>query len=290
MLRNALPKACPRTAWPRKVGPPKSMPRSGQAPALSRGQWQEWLNWLKAHAGPRPFLAVFLTGALGLRCSEALALKREDICLEAAVPKIAVSGADPGARKSPGDVYVRKQHFGLLRQYLASGVTVNRIKGHKHGKGPNKRVTIKTHFKVPQSGYIFASRTGAGVGHLHYHAIYDHIKREAPKFAKHLKASGKPVSAEVAKLRPHSGRATLITELMGEGLVTALSMKYARHAPNSYRVHLSYGRLTLDDIKAACDALQASRPKTRWSTMTTKELVAAQKAIAGELAIRLKKR
>ena len=30
----------------------------------------------------------------------------------------------------------------------------------------------------------------------------------------------------LAKMRPHSGRATLITELMGEGLSTAMSMKY----------------------------------------------------------------
>ena len=37
--------------------------------------------------------------------------------------------------KSPGDVYVRKQHIGLLRQHLKDGITVQIIKGHKHGKG-----------------------------------------------------------------------------------------------------------------------------------------------------------
>jgi hypothetical protein len=76
---------------------------------------------------------------------------------------------------------------------------------------------------------------------------------------------------------------------MGEGLVTALSMKYARHAPGSYKVHLKYGRLTLDDVKTACDSLQGSRKRTQWSGMTTKDLLAAQKAIGRELETRLKK-
>ena len=42
-------------------------------------------------------------------------------------------------------------------------------------------------------------------------------------------------------------------------MVTALSMKYARHGPGSYKVHMKYGRLTPDDVKAACDALRGSR-------------------------------
>ena len=49
--------------------------------------------------------------------------------------------------------------------------------------------------------------------------------------------------SQVAKLRPHSGRAQLITELMGDGLSTAMSMKYARHALGSVKVHLKYSRL-----------------------------------------------
>ena len=44
-------------------------------------------------------------------------------------------------------------------------------------------------------------------------------------------------------MRPHSGRAQLITELMGDGLSTAMSMKYARHAVGSVKVHLKYSRL-----------------------------------------------
>ena len=120
--------------------------------------------------------------------------------------------------------------------------------------------------------------------------MYTAVKREAPKFARYLAKEGKPVSPEVAKLRPHSGRATLITELMGEGMTTALSMKYARHAPESFKVHLKYGRLSLDDVQAACDALQGSRKKIKWSAMSTPSLLAAQKAIAHELQLRLKRK
>jgi hypothetical protein len=98
---------------------------------------------------------------------------------------------------------------------------------------------------------------------------------------------GVNVSDEVARLRPHSGRATVITELMGEGLVTAMSMKYARHAPGSFKVHLGYSRLTLMDVKMACDKLSSSRKKTKWSQWATKDLLVAQKEINRELTERM---
>jgi hypothetical protein len=97
---------------------------------------------------------------------------------------------------------------------------------------------------------------------------------------------GETISDDVAKLRPHSGRATVITELMGEGLVTAMSMKYARHAPGSFKVHLGYSRLTLADVKVACDKLCSSRKKTKWSDWATKDLLTAQKEIIRELTAR----
>lgn len=263
--------------------------RYGQAPALTIPQWKLWLQWLKDHAGPRVYLAIMFTGAFGLRCTEALALKREDICLNTSVPKLTITGHTPGAQKSPGDVYIRKQHLGQMRNLMKHGVECLRTRGHKHGKGARKTITFKQRWQVPKAGYIFRSRSKASKGHLHYQAVYTAVKREAPKFAKHLASLGTPVPPEAATLRPHSGRATLITELMGEGMVTSLSMKYARHAPGSFKVHLRYGRLTLDDVKTACDALPGSRKKTQWSTMTTQSLLAAQKAIAKELHLRLGK-
>ena len=117
---------------------------------------------------------------------------------------------------------------------------------------------------IPKKGYLFPSRRKATRPFLHYHAVYDHVRRQAPKFLAHLQKTQWQWGTEIAKLRPHSGRATLITELMGEGLTTALSMKYARHAPSSYKVHLKYGRLALQDVRQACDATRGpSSQKTK---------------------------
>eukprot|EP00959_Pyramimonas_sp_CCMP1952_P362613 7593824-Pyramimonas_sp.AAC.1 len=64
-------------------------------------------------------------------------------------------------------------------------------------------------------------------------------------------------------------------------------MKYARHAPSSYKVHLGYSRLTLKDIKRACDATDGSAPpngsQRRWAKMSMAELLAAQREVAEEI-------
>jgi integrase len=248
------------------------------------------LDFLKEHAGPRVWLAIFMTGALGLRCSEALTLKAEHVALEGQIPKITIMGLVPGALKSPGEVYVRKQHIQLLRQCFKTGVSTKRARGHKYGKGRKKTVTYTEHWLPPKDGYLFVPRdAGTKKGHMTYHAVYKHVKRQAKAFAIYLQSKGHPVGPELTKLRPHSGRATLITQLMGEGMCTAMSMKYARHAPESFKVHLKYGRLTLDDVKAACDALESSRKKTKWTALTTKELIQAKADIEKELSVRLKR-
>ena len=179
-------------------------------------------------------MAVILsfTGNFGLRCSEALTLKREDIAMKADIPKIIVTGDTPGGKKSPGDVYVRKKHVHWLKSLLKNGYTVKREKGHKHGtikSGSKKRKVIEVEdtYKVPESGFLFTSRKNAKNDHVHYHAVYSHVKKQAPLFLQHLRDNNKNWQQEYAKLRPHSGRATLITELMGEGLSTAMSMKFA---------------------------------------------------------------
>ena len=117
----------------------KSRNKPGQAPALSVRQWGLWLKWLLKTAGPRIYLAIFLTGSLGLRCSEALALRREDLILNTDVPKVRITGETAGAKKSPGDVYVRKQHIHLLKTYIKNGISVERDRKHKHGKGRKKQ-------------------------------------------------------------------------------------------------------------------------------------------------------
>ena len=106
----------------------------GQAPALSLSLWKEWLAWILQTAGPRIYFVIFLTGAFGLRCGEALCLKRQDINVEAPIPSICVTGENRGGRKSPGQVYIEKQHVMLLPKYLSKGITSQRLKKHKHGK------------------------------------------------------------------------------------------------------------------------------------------------------------
>ena len=81
----------------------------GQAPALSKKMWKEWLQWLLNSAGARIYAIVLLTGAFGLRMGEAVALKAEDIDLQAEVPKLRVTGDTSGNRKSPGDVNLLHQ-------------------------------------------------------------------------------------------------------------------------------------------------------------------------------------
>ena len=258
----------------------------GQAPSLPLKMWHEWLKWISDNVGPKIFFVIFLTGAFGLRCGEALALKRQDLNLEAAIPKLVLTGESAGAHKSPGDVYIRRQHVEIMRKWLRQGISSIRQKKHKHGKGEDKTIAIKETYVIPKTGYIFPSRKKATRPFLHYHAVYDHVRREAPKFLVHLQKTKKQWGPEIAKLRPHSGRATLITELMGEGLTTALSMKYARHAPSSYKVHLKYGRLTLQDVKQACDATRGSSANKKtmfpWGNMSSKDLLQCQKEILQE--------
>ena len=177
----------------------------------------------------------------------------------------------------------------LLQKYLRKGITSQMLTKHKHGEGKLKIIKIKDTYLVPKSGFIFPARKGAKYPYLHYHDVYDHVRRQAPHFLQHLKDKDTKWAPEVAKLRPHSGNATLITELMGEGLTTTLIMKYARHAPTSYKVHLRYGRLTLADLKQALDATRASNPKTtkrQWDDMSNTDLLQCQKEITRELARR----
>ena len=247
------------------------------------------MKWILDTAGPKIYFVIFLTGAFGLRCGEALALKRQDLNLEAAIPKLIVTGEAAGARKSPGDVYIRKQHVNVIRKWFRDGITSLRQKKHKHGKGKNKMIAVKQTYFIPKTGYMFPSRKKATQPFLHYHVVYDHVRRQAPKFLAHLQKTQKQWGPEIGKLRPHSGRATLITELMGEGLTTALSMKYARHAPSSYKVHLKYGRLTLKDVKQACDATRGSatkKTKYPWTEMSSKDLLQCQKEILAEITRR----
>ena len=220
---------------------------------------------------------------------EALCLKREEIDLDKAIPTVTVSGEVKGGQKSPGEVYVRKQHFKTLKQCLDNGVHSVRRRKRKHGKGLAKTIDFEDHFDIPSKGFLFTSRKNAKQPHLHYQAMYAHIRKQCTPFIQTMTKQGIPWCKEWSKLRGHSGRATLITQLMGEGMPIALSMKYARHAPGSYRIHLKCCRHTLADVKKACDTSPSAMPKIQkrhWATMSTSQLLRCQKEITTELTRR----
>ena len=92
------------------------MPKLGQAPALNRTQWDLWEKFVGEHAGARMAAIIGLTGRLGLRTGEALALQRKDIQLNGPIPRITVSGQEQGNRKSPGDVYIRQKDVTFMKK------------------------------------------------------------------------------------------------------------------------------------------------------------------------------
>ena len=158
---------------------------------------------------------------------------REDIDISGDIPKIKVAGDVAGNRKSPGDVYIRKHHAQWLKDFVRKGYTVNRSRKHRFGKGKGKRIQYEDTYFVPEKGFLFTSRTKAKKATLHYHAVYAYaqVRKQAPKFLDYLHKSGQKWTSEVAKLRPHSGRATLITELMGEGMTTSLVYQCVMRSP-----------------------------------------------------------
>ena len=110
------------------------MKRIGQAPALTRPLWDKWIEFIKVNCSVRTAVILAFTGNFGLRCSEALALKVEDISFRGEIPRITITGDTPGAKKSPGDVYVWARRLEWLKNLFKEGESATVIKGHKHGK------------------------------------------------------------------------------------------------------------------------------------------------------------
>lgn len=298
-----------------KLGPRRDEPK--QAPALSKAMWRKWLEFVLARAGPRIFFVIWLTGEFGLRVREALALQRGDLRTEADPPYVDVRGVIEGASKSPGRVYIRPASLRQLRDFFNKGVPfspkVRRCRdrgqdnktGHQKRKQPLKEQAEKrqkadsakggTTWQVPKSGFLFAARLKSKRKHLHYNAVWNQCKKLAPLFLKELERDGACCDQDVARVRPHSGRATFITQLMSEGIITAVSMKCARHKPGSIKTHLRYGQLTLEDLRKALDktgspgARCAQLVRVRGGVLreaSQADLRAAHKAIKEELTRR----
>ena len=221
-----------------------------QAPALTRKVWEAWMQFVKMNARLWIYFCLFLTGALGLRCGEALVADGQDFALEAETPNLKVTGKNPGGQKSPGCVYVPQKAFRLIKKAFTTGITVTREIKAKNGQVKKRTET----FKAKKKGFIFPSRKGSKDKHMSYQAVYNVVRKLAPKFVDHLLAKKVKHDAPLLRtIRPHSGRATFITQLMNTGVSLAHSMKAARHSPSPIRVHLRYGQLTLEDVRAALE-------------------------------------
>ena len=61
-----------------------------------------------------------------------------------------VTGEAKGAAKSPGQVYIRQQHFKMLRKFFREGVTSTCERKHKHGKGKRKTIKVTKTFCLPK--------------------------------------------------------------------------------------------------------------------------------------------
>ena len=131
---------------------------------------------------------------------------------------------------------------------LAKGITKTRSLGTKHGTR-----TREEEYAPPAKGCLFEARVGAPAPHLNYMAVYHKIKELAPKFLQKLRAETAKHDPRISQLTPHSGRASFITHLMAQGYNLRMSMKQARHAPGSVKVHLRYGQLALTDVKTVVD-------------------------------------
>ena len=102
---------------------------------------------------------------------------------------------------------------------------------------------------IPDKGRLFPGRGRYAKkkikrDHIGYHAVWAAVSKLAKGFVKEQPQA----ATNWKKLRTHSGRATRITLLMGEGVSLAMTMQYARHAKDSIRTHLKYGKLTCSHV------------------------------------------
>ena len=120
------------------------------------------------------------------------------------------------------DAYIHKQQLKIMNAHLANGIMSEGPIKHKHDNSRMKTFMRKGVLHILKNGYIFIWRKGTKARHLHYHAAYQHVVRQAPKFFQHLDTIGEKVSPEITRLCPQTmgvqlswpsnGRATLIDQ------------------------------------------------------------------------------
>eukprot|EP00438_Fugacium_kawagutii_P035673 Skav231658 [mRNA] locus=scaffold823:31871:32764:+ [translate_table: standard] len=220
----------------------------GQAPALSTRDWARWVKFVLENHTTQMAILIEFTGLFALRCGEACALKVSDLLLNANPPQLRVRKTK-GAGKSPGNVPITVEKVQYLQQLQHEGVSCSRKGTNRHGSW-----AFTDTFKIPGEGPVFASKKHSRKKNrkpITYHAVWAAVNKLAKAFAKKFPGN------DFEKIRSHSGRATAITSMMGQGVSLPMSMKFARHKPGSLRVHLNYGQLTCMDVyRAVTNACQ----------------------------------
>lgn len=206
----------------------------GPAPALSERDWSRWVAFARQHHSNMVALIIQMTGAFALRCGEACQLKTEDFHLDADPPFLDIPGR-PGANKSPGKVVMHPHWVREVEALQKSGVaTVPRKRENQF-----RKFTVKDEYTWPEQGYLFLTpRPGRGDVPITYHAVWSAVTKLAPMFDQKYPGNA------FARIRTHSGRATAITTMLGQGVSVPIGMKFARHRPGSVGTFLRYGRLT----------------------------------------------
>ena len=187
-------------------------PKLGQANPLHGKTWDAWLEHVKQHAGPKYYLALYLTQALCVRISQSLMLRAEDF--DWRTPRVYI-------RKFKGQRAVWKPILPSVLKVL-KGIRKNRL---RNKAGETWAWTSK--------GWLFPSRRNAKRPHTSKDTVCHIVAKVRQTFVK------KHPSLKNAKtIRTHSGRRHCISRLSAEGLSSEVGMVWAQI--QSSRVYRTY--------------------------------------------------
>ena len=130
MVLTILPNAFATCRHRRNHGAP-----TWASPSITPGALAQMVSMVKGGGRATYLFCDLLNGRPGAKLLGGFDVAARGHHLDGPVPKIVIAGRIAGAKKSPGEVYVRKQHVMLIRKILREGITAERTRGHKHGTG-----------------------------------------------------------------------------------------------------------------------------------------------------------
>ena len=225
----------------------------GQAPALTTRDWQRWVRHVLEQHTTQMAVLIQFTALFALRCGEACALTASDLLMDSDPPQVRVR-KQKGSGKSPGTIPITPEKVDYVRELSNQGLSWKRKRSNRHGSW-----TVTDTYMLPEQGPLFPStkkKRRQKKQPITYHCVWSAVDKLSKSFSKKYPGNA------FERIRSHSGRATAITTMMGQGVPLPISMKFARHKPGSLKVHLNYGQLTCMDVYrtiagTACGAQRA---------------------------------